>query len=224
MSTLTVMKARIASELARSNLTDQIAAAITTAITQYQKERFRFSDISPTSPPTFNTVVGRSVYTSADNANISTLYNFDFVLATISGTIMPLTRSSPAALTIYNQVDTMHGDPMWYAYEGNELILSPVPAAVYPITLGVFRRVAAPASDAEADNPWMTDGELLIRSRAKYEIATHVTRNPVMAAEMSPLPPPPGVRTGHAAYFAWKALKGEANRVTSLGRVRPMAF
>lgn len=224
MTTLAVMKSRIASEIARTDLTTQIAAAITTAISEYQKQRFRFSDVTPSAPPTFNTVANQWIYTSADNANISTAFNIDYVLAQIGSDLSDLTRDTPVNIRTANQLGALHGMPMSYAYEGNQLLISPVPDAVYPITLGLFRFVAAPASDSEANNPWMTDGELLIRSRAKYEIALHVTRNATMQEAMSPYPPPGGQTKGHAAYFAWKSLKGEGARITGTGRVRAMAF
>lgn len=222
MTTLTIMKARIADELARNDLTTQIGEAINTAISVYQKERFRFSDSSPLTVPTFNTVIGQWIYTSADNANISSLMKIDYVAAQIGGMLQPLTQESPENIRVYNQQGTMSGQPMWWAYEGNSLLLSPVPSAVYAMTLDVFRSVPAPAADAETDNPWMVAGELLIRSRAKYEIALHVTRNKQMQQDMSPLPP--NGEAGHATWYAWKALKGEANRVTARGRVRAMAF
>lgn len=222
--TLADMKTRITGDLARSNLASQIADAITTAISQYQKERFRFSDTTPSAVPTFNTVINQWIYTSADNANISTLMNIDYVLMLLGSTLQRLTLVTPQEVRQYNQNGLMHGFPMFYAYEGGQLLISPIPDAVYAMTLDVFRNVAAPASDAEAGNPWMLDGELLIRSRAKFEIATHVTRNTAMQEAMSPYMPPPGKATGHATWYAWKALKGEANRVNSLKRVRAMQF
>ena len=220
---LAAMKARIASELGRSNLTSDIAAAITTAISEYQKERFRFSDVIPDAPPQFNTAANKWIYTSADNANIGSLLKIDYVLILIGTTNIPLIKSTPEQIKIYNQQQTMRGQPSWYAYEGNELLLAAIPTQIYQIELGLFRRVDGPATDGEANNPWMTDGERLIRSRAKYEIAVHVTRNPTMAAAMNPFPPMAAQSMG-AAYDAWKALKSEANRVTSLGRIRPMRF
>lgn len=224
MTTLAVMKQRIARDLARPDFTSSsqdIADAITTAITQYQNTRFRFSDTIPNDPPTFNTVAGRYIYTSADNANISTLMKIDYVLIQIGNIQQGLSRTSAEAVKLYNQTTTMQGQPSSYAYEGNQLLLAAIPSQVWTITLGLFRNILAPANDAEADNPWMTDAELLIRSRAKYEIAVHRTRNPIMAAAMSPDKPAIGQPTG-ATYAAWSTLKAEANRTHSVGRVRPM--
>lgn len=224
MTTLAIMKARVASELARTDLTTQIGEAISTAIAIYQTERFRFSDVIPSTVPTFATVLDRFIYTSADNANIGTMFKVDYLEVQIGGMLQRLTYMPPGDLRQYNQLGTMHGQPMWWSYEGNQLLIAPTPDAAYTITMGLFRSVPAPADDAETGNPWMLDGEELIRSRAKYEIALHVTRNKDMQDAMSPFAPPGGQTKGHAAYFAWKRMKGVANRVTSSGRVRSMAF
>lgn len=226
MTTLATMKARISRDLARPDFTSSsqdIADAITTAIEAYQNTRFRFSDTTPNAPPTFNTVASRYIYTSADNANIGSVLKLDYVLIQIGNILQPLSRVTAEDVKIYNQVTTMQGQPSSYAYEGNQLLLAAVPSDVWLITLGLFKLVAAPASDGEANNPWMTDAELLIRSRAKYEIAVHRLRNPTMAAAMSPDVPAPGQPVG-ATYRAWQTLKGEATRVVGISRMRPMRF
>lgn len=221
---LATMKARIARELRRSDLTTQIGDAITDAIRVYQKQRFRFSESIPTAPVTFMTVPGQAVYDVATQANIKTLFAFDYVLMLVGGVEWPLGRWQPEQLRYYNSGNTMQGQPSWYAYEGNELMLAPVPTNAWQVTIGGHFRVPEPQDDAEKDNPWMTDAERLIRARAKYEIAVHVTRNPTMAVAMSPDPPALNGGTTGAAYREWKALKGEANRVTGTGRIRPVQF
>lgn len=221
---LQTMKARIASELARSDLTTQIASAISDAIAIYQKERFRFNETDPSTPVTFSTVANQAVYTSSANANIATLFSIDYMLLTIGNQLIPLTYDTAENLRIQNQINTTSGQPESYAYEGNQIIMSPVPSDVWTVTMGLFRKLAAPANDAEANNPWMIAAERLIRSRAKYEIGLHVTRNAALQEAMSPHPPPPGKSTGHATWWAWRELKAETNRVTSLKRIRAMPF
>lgn len=220
--TLGDLKTRIALELARSDFpsTDaRIANAINDAIAIYQKERFRFSETTPNAPVTFNTVAGQAVYSSTDNANIGTLQDIDNLNVNIGNTVQRLTRDTPENLTIYNQIGTMSGQPAWYALQGNQIIISPVPNQAYLVTIDGFFLIPAPASDAETNNHWMTDAERLIRARAKYEIAVHLTRNPTMAAAMSPDPD-----TGGATYREWKALKSEGNRLVARGIIRPMQF
>lgn len=229
MTTLGVMKARVASELARGNLTTQIADAITTAISVYQKERFRFNESLPQADVTFNTVAGEPYYsgvapTITPVTSLPTLQKIDYLNILIGNTVQALSRLQPEEIRLLNFANTQSGQPINWALEGETLMFYPTPSAAWPITIGAFFQYPAPANDAEVGNRWMTDGELLIRSRAKYEIALHVTRNPAMQVAMSPYPPQGGQMEGHAAYWAWKDLKGEANRLTARGRIRATRF
>ena len=227
--TLADMKARIASELARSNLTSQIAAAITTAITEYQKERFRWNETIPLAPVTFNTIPGQPYYSAALPSaplvtSLQTMQRIDYLNITIGNTVMALDRQQPEDIRLLNYANTQSGQPLSYAIEGETVLLYPTPSEVWSILIGGVFAYPAPVDDAEVGNRWMTDGELLIRSRAKFEIATHVLRNPTMAEAMSPVEPPAGKATGHATYWAWKSLKGEGNRFVRRGIIRATQF
>lgn len=205
---------------------EAIRNAINTAITIYQKERFRFSEIDPSLPITFKTVAGVSTYSTNDSPYISTSYFMDYLNIQIGNTLMQLGQVSPERQHLNIQLFTQFGMPSSWAYEGNTIILYPVPDSVYTIYLGAHIQMVAPASDTEQNNVWMTaeNGERLIRCRAKYEIATHVTRNAMMAAAMSPEPDGNNGRAGET-YLAWKSLKREANKITSTrSRIKPMAF
>lgn len=217
MATQADMKARIASEIARSDLTTQIAAAIATAISEYQKERFRFSQSTLVASPTFNTVIGQSTYTSAANANIGTVKKIDILsYSQGSGTTFEIYRRDDTEIKLANQGGQVRGPPDEFTYAGDAITLYPVPDAVYPVAIDGHLLIAAPASDAEADNPWMNAAELLIRCRAKYELAKHVTRNATMAADMDPM----SGETGRA----FRSLKGDYNRVASKGRITAQQF
>jgi hypothetical protein len=227
---LAAMVSRIAAEISRPEMAgttptagnvnaNAIRNAISTAISEYQKQRFRFSDINPGVPTTFVTVPGQSVYTISDNPNIASVYYIDYLNIAIGNTLQELGRVTPETQHLNIQLFNQNGFPSSYAYEGNSLVLYPVPDQIWTLYLGGHILVAAPASDGEANNPWMTQAELLIRSRAKYEIATHVTRNPTMAAAMSPDPQENG-----QAYRAWKSLKAEGNKITGTSRIRPMRW
>ena len=65
----------------------------------------------------------------------------------------------------------------------------------------------------------MNEAERLIRSRAKYEIALHITRNDKMIAAMSP-----DEGSGGASERYYDELKGEANKIRGTSRVRAMRF
>lgn len=225
---LQTMRARIASELRRADLSanapnDLITPAIMDAITAYQTERFRFSDVDPASPDTFNTVISQEVYSSSDAAIIGTMHKIDRAYILIGNTQQAMMVEQPKVLRLYNQQQIMLGQPTMVAYEGNKLILSPIPSSVWQVTIEAFRNVDAPVNDTEANNPWMVDVERLIRARAKYQLAIHVLRNSDLAASMSPDPPAGGAMAGES-YREWKRLKGDTNRITSIGKIRPMAF
>ena len=76
-----------------------------------------------------------------------------------------------------------------------------------------------PVGLADTTNPWMNEAERLIRSRAKYEIAMHFTRNDKMAAAMSPVE-----GSGGLSEFYYNELKGEASKIRGTSRVRGMKF
>jgi hypothetical protein len=198
---------------------EAIRNAINTAISVYQKQRFRFNEIDPGLPTTFNTVAGQSVYSSADNPLISSAYWIDYLMIAIGNTLMELSQETPLQQHRNIQLFNQSGMPTSWAYEGNSIILYPVPVAVFPVYLGAHIFKAAPATDSEANNVWMmpNQGERLIRCRAKYEIYTHVTHN---LDQMKVLSPEDG-----ETYRAWRSLKAEGNKITSTrARVKPMAF
>lgn len=218
---LATMKARIATEIARADLTTQIADAITTAITEYQAERFRFSETNPAAPPTFSTIVGQSIYGASTLPTIGNMLAFDYLTYVQGNSTFKIYRKDPEHIKLANQNGQVQGPPDEFCYEGESIVLYPVPDNIYPISISGHFLIPAPAADDTAGNRWMLDGELMIRSRAKFEIATHVTRNAVMAAAMTP---DPDVRPMGAAYRAFRKLKGETNRLTGTGTVKAMKF
>lgn len=222
--TLGDMKTRIASEMSRPDLAAQIALAIPDAINTYQKDRFRFSDINPSTPLTFLTVAQQSVYSSVALADIATIYFIDYINVQIGSSLFRLTRDDPENLHTLIQIGTQAGLPSVFAYEGNSILLYPVPNTAYTCYLGGHIQIAGPPADDTVGNPWMTVGEKLIRSRAKFEIAVHVTRNLAMQKAMSPEPPPAGTPDGHMSWRYWRELKGEGAKATGQSRMRAMRF
>lgn len=226
--TLGALKDNIANELARTTTIPAsspiIAKAISDAIKIYQKVRFRFNEPDPSAPVTFQTVAGQSVYGAPANANIETIQFFDYINIIIGTTVTPIWRATPEEIHLLIEQNTQSGQPIRWAYEGNKIILYPVPSDTWTLVIGGHLVYPEPGGDDEANNKWMTDAERLIRSRAKYIIATHTTKNPDMQQAMSPFQPPPGATTGFESYRALMELKGEANKITGLSRIRPMRW
>lgn len=183
MTTLAIMQARIASELRRSNIDDQIASAITTAIDAYKHERFYFNE---TRTITFNTVDTQWQYDGDDDADLGNLLRIDYVHATIGDNVYSLSYIKPADLERLNSDGDFEGQPLNWSYYQGELWFYPIPNDVFAIRVGGVIAKAAPASDSEADNVWMVEAEKLIRCRAKYELYTHVLMDQIKAAIFNP--------------------------------------
>lgn len=224
MTTLATMKTRIASELARgSSLTDQIADAINTAITAYQKYRFRWNETLPGTEITFSTVAGQVNYLFSA-ITTRTIFKVDYLTVLVGTEVIRLKRiTDPSEIKMLNDAGTIRGYPDKFCVEGETVILYPNPDQVYTVSVGGLFSYAAPASDGEANNRWMIDGELLIRSRAKFEIATHVTRNKEMARAMSPDEHDDGLPVG-ASRRAFDELMRERSQMMATGRVTPTQF
>lgn len=182
---LAAMVSRIAAEIARPDLAGAIGSsgngpairnAINDAIYICQKFRFRFNEAIPPTGVTFNTVIGQSLYAPAG------ILSIDY-LGTVAGdgSFLNIARSQPELVKL---LASQSGTPDSFAMEGEKIILAPVPSTI--ITINVFGHIllAAPASDGEVGNRWMTDGERMVRFLAKREVARNVTRNKEMDAAM----------------------------------------
>lgn len=210
MTTLSIMKARIADELARGDLTSQIAYAITDAIERYQSERMWFNESRDV---TFSTVASQEYYTSSDHELIPNIYTIDYVVMTVGGSVHSLTRSIPEQIEALSDNGAQTGEPSSYAYFQKKIRLYPVPDQVYTVRVAGHVKVAAPASDDEADNVWMTDAERLIRARAKYNIALDVMRDQGIAQSQAA-----------AVNEAFEQLKGRTNRQVGTGIISATCF
>lgn len=224
MATLADMKTRIASEIARGDLTSQISQAILDAIDDMQGERFYFNEPRLDTEPTFNTTPGVATYGAEALPAIGQIYKIDYIDYIQGTSKFKIYRRQPEEIDLLNQFESITGPPSAFAYSGRAISLYPIPDTAYVINImGVFG-APAPATDAELNNPWMNDGERLIRALAKYKIAVNVTRNATLMQLMSPDPDGgPGGKPGEA-YRAWQSLKIMTNKMTATGRIAPMRF
>lgn len=225
-NTFTAMVAQIAFELGRR--TDLVATVIPTAINDaisiYAKERFRFNELQPLNPFTINMVPGTVYYGAAADARIPQLYKIDYIDYLLGTTIMRIDRApDPNRVYLANQAGAIQtGQPELWAYDGDTLVFYPSPNIAYPLTIGGYLAVAGPLPanyGTDTTNPWMNAAERLIRSRAKYEIALHTTRNPTMQAAMSP-----DFGSGGACERYYSELKSEGNKIRGTSRIRAMQF
>jgi hypothetical protein len=181
MATLGDMKASIASEIFRDDLTDAIAAEITRAIRFYQRARFWFNE---TRQLTFNTVAGQDFYTATAEPRIPNLLQIDYIQVAQGGRPLSLIGASAEDLDQWSYTPTT-GVPSNFAYFEQVLRLYPVPNSAYPVRIAGLVRVDPPTTDTDgATNPWMNDAEELIRSRAKRNLYLHYMGDQQMAAGM----------------------------------------
>ena len=224
--TLLDMRTRIIAEMQRDELTsDQVNSAIFDAIYAYQADRLRFMETNIDAEPTFNTVISRATYTSADLPELGTLFAIDYLTFTdSSGTNFVITRDRPLDVKLGNQDPNMMGQPQSFAYKGSALTLYPIPNQVWAVAIASHECIAPPASDGEANNPWMVDAERLIRARAKFNLAMNVTRNLKLMALMSPDTPAENGGVVGESYRAWKDMKRRSNKPRGTGRVAAMQW
>jgi len=212
MTTLAIMKARIASELRRTDLTTQIAAAISTAIKAYEHERWFFNE---TRENTFDTIALRPNYGAAQAAFIGLISKVDYAFIVIGDQPFELLPETMKYVEDSGTTPQFLGQPGWYAWYDEQFWLYPVPNEAWTVRIGAVLEQAEPATDGETGNPWMTTAERLIRSRAKYEIFTHVLRNveeaQVMTANVNEALEQLNVRTTRKTK-------------TGGGRIKAMAF
>lgn len=183
MATLAVMKARIASELDRSDITSSIASAIQDAIDEFEPTRFWFNESRAL---TFATVAAQRIYTSADASWISNIIAVDAMFVIQSSQNYDLSRVDAPTNEYMSDINAQSGRPYEWAYYEKEIWLYPIPDAVYTVrALGHFR--PADLSGDSDTNVWTTEAERLIRRRAKQVLFQEVVNSPEEAAMQEPL-------------------------------------
>lgn len=203
------MQRRIADELLRSDLTSQIQNAIQTAIKEYERNPFYFNQLRQDTA--FNTSHGQEFYTSATSSLIASMVTLNRVTVTVSGNRYSMNPRTPEYMEDTSVNPVVYGQPVDYAYFAEQLRFYPIPDNAYAVALsGIYRLNTL--SNSTDTNAWTSDAELLIRCRAKYELAMHVLRDPDMAQQMK-----------GAEFEAFSNLKGETARRTPR-RIRPTYF
>jgi hypothetical protein len=184
MTTRGTMQARIRRELrVGTRLDADIPDAINTAIDAYAGERFSWAESRTAC--VFNTVADTEFYdqNSAGASALARLIEIDWVSLVVGNSTYELRDMRPDAAE-WIGVTTAKGQPFRYSWYEEKLRLWPIPNGVYPIRVAGLFRVAPPADDNEAGNPWMTTAETLIRCRAKAELARHRMQEAALAEAM----------------------------------------
>ncbi|HBF53304.1 MAG TPA: hypothetical protein DEA80_14485 [Afipia sp.] len=179
MGTLSDLKGRIATDLTRDDLSDQIANAVSDAIKYYERQRFWFNT---TRNLTFNTVANQTAYTAADLAQIPNLVRIDAIYLTQGSSIFALDRYEANEFEILENGSTGPGKPDAFTYVDQAIRLWPKPNAVYAMRIHALYRLATLADGEE--NAWTDTAEELIRSHAKMLLFMDVLEDDEGAARM----------------------------------------
>lgn len=235
MGTYGDMQQRIADELgSRTDLLQvtsglstalpPILAAIQTAIAKWAATKFYFNEIREAN--IFNTAQGQEFYgddtTPISNALIATMAHFDKVTVEVTGNRYTLNPRTYQYLEDISVNPIVYGQPVDYAYYGEQLRLYPIPDGSYPITLsGIYN--LTPLVLTTDSNAWTNDAEALIRCTAKEDIYTNVLRNPDMADKMSVQIYGDLRFPGKPGYLYDLKAQG-TRRIAQSGRIRPTYF
>lgn len=168
MTTLAILKATISDDLARSdsNITTVIGNEITRAIEHYQSRRFWFNESRSS---TFLTVADQMIYSPDDDADIANFIEIDQAFINDGSTDFKLNivKWSEVESAVKNSTS---GRPTEIAMLNGTLGFYQIPDAAYTVRVIGHEKIAVPATDSEADNPWMVYAFDLIRSRAEMKI------------------------------------------------------
>jgi hypothetical protein len=186
MTNLTIMRAKIADEITRSDMTSRITTAIQDAIKLWEGERFAFNErryrINTVASQEYYDFIAPTLLTSA-GAAVPTgemVLEIDSITSTVNNAPYPLTPRTQQWFDTYQSLPTQYcGRPDSYAIYGNQLRLFPVPDAVYQINISALARLGPSPATADADtNDWFTEGEMLIREQAKVLIFRFPLKDP----------------------------------------------
>lgn len=168
--TLAELKARIASELHRNDLTTAIADALADAVRLYQSQRFRFNEARAT----FSTVDGTEFYSTS--VIPSDIAQIDSLTVTVNGRQVRLDEWSHRKMEDIRTTTNTESQPWAWAWYADQIRLYPIPDQAYTITISYLQQIDLPASDASS-NAWTTDAGALIRHTAKRMICAEYTQD-----------------------------------------------
>ena len=216
MTTLGTMIDRIDDELLRSGGDDsRIQAEILSAIKHYERQRFWFNEAREQA----STVSGEP-----NLAIDPELLEIDDLRITINSRPEHVERISWDEYLRKGGTDTtITGDPTHYAYYANQLWLFPTPNAVRTLTMSCLEKLSELEVAADT-NEWMTDGEELIRARAKAAFAINYMRDAEAKAEMTGFMMRGEPYLSAQEKVAHRSLLDTAGDRISTGQIRPTQF
>lgn len=178
MAGLATVRARIADDLNRNDLSTQIDTAINRAIEYYESENFWFKDTNAS----FSLSSSQTTYTSSDGIPTN-IGEIDYVEISINAnTQYEVNARSLKWIQDANPSDTLlTGYPTDYALYDEEFYFYPTPNSAYAVTVFYKQKYDELSSDS-ASNNFTVEALDLIESRARYWIYTRIIMDHEQAA------------------------------------------
>lgn len=172
--TLGDLKARIADELARADLSSQITLAISDAIDESCTHRFWFMEVRNL---LIAVTAGTQTYASDP---VSQLLEIDRLKLFVGQRAYTLPPMSDDELDMLNDGTAPTGQPYSYSRYTGQISFYPIPVADYSVYIDGVTRGAPLLVDTDA-SIWTTNGEKYVRALAKRNLYAELLRNPEQA-------------------------------------------
>lgn len=171
MTTRATLKADLKLDLGDDAFSDAyLDQAISKACEFYQHERLFFNE---SRSYTFSTVASQVWYSASDDADIGLIKELDALVIETATYDRLLNYITPEALENWTDANAADSEPTAFTYYDQKIGLYPIPDGVYTVRMMGSFKVAAPASDGETSNVWMTHGYDLIRARVLVDVALY---------------------------------------------------
>lgn len=198
---LATLKAKIADDLERTDLTSQIAAAITASIAFYADKPFWFLE----DEGTVNTVANTAYVAVPTGLRYAPRCDVEINLGSYSRKLRKLSWSEYRRRA---RIVTTSGEPTHYAYRNGRFYLHPAPQDAYTITAFGFYDEDALASGTDV-NAWTDTARDLIAADVAMRISRDLLRDPEREGNAR-----------RAAEIAFNDLIRKGNLRKGTGRVR----
>lgn len=165
MSTFAAVKARIADDLNRSDLTSQISQHVLLAIQHFKSERTWFNETTTSLTGT----IGQSYITAP-----SDILTIDMLYVTVSGRNIEMLQKDLNEVIEFRPVS--NGVPRAFCFYQNRFELDIPCAAAYTFPLYYLKELAALSGNLD-ENGWISDAEDLIVFRAEKMLYAAVIKD-----------------------------------------------
>jgi hypothetical protein len=174
------LKARIANELARADLSNEIALAIDDAIDEASSHRFWFNEVAG---EILNLNSGQSTY---NDANIDAIIEIDNIYLLVGAQRRSIRVVGNRRMDGLYDGNPSQGEPYLVSRYGTALKFYPTPQQAYTVMFDGLSRGDPMEDDTDA-NVWTTYGEKYVRALAKRELYLNVIQNAEKAVAMDQL-------------------------------------